>query len=109
MQDDLTLLESVGGALGVEAAVCPAEKTSVPDWPVEDGLGQCTWLVQGGVVLSLLTRKEARIRVMLADGRDKISIAKTIMIIFMNILKEKRMYRKQLDARISTHPLNERS
>ena len=89
MQDDLTLFEGVGGALGVEGAVRPAEETSVPDWPVEDGLRQCTWLVQGRVALSLLTRKEARIRVMLADRRDKISIAKTIMIIFVNILKGK--------------------
>ena len=71
MQDDLTLFEGVGGALGVEGAVRPAEETSVPDWPVEDGLRQCTWLVQGSVALFLLARKEARISVMLADRRDK--------------------------------------
>ena len=82
LQDDLTLFEGEGGALGGEAAVRPAEETSVPDWPVEDGLRQCTWLVQGRVALSLLARKETRIRVMLADGRDKISIAKATMILF---------------------------
>ena len=67
----------------------PAKETSISAWPVEDGLGQCTWLVQGMIALSLLTRKEARIRVMLANRRDKISIAKTHMIIFVNILKGK--------------------
>ena len=82
MQDDLILLEGVGGALDGESAVRPAKETSVPAWPVEDGLGQRAWLVQGRIALSLLTRKEARIRVMLADRKDKISIAKTTMIIF---------------------------
>ena len=40
MQDDLILLEGVGGALDGEGAVRPAKETSVPAWPVEDGLGQ---------------------------------------------------------------------
>merc|ERR1712030_242412 len=108
LQDDLTLFEGEGGALGGEAAVRPAEETSVPDWPVEDGLRQCTWLVQGRVALSLLARKEARIRVMLADRRDKISIAKTTMIIFREHSKrtknKKSCNASILMLKISTHP-----
>merc|ERR1712074_467718 len=95
---------------GGEAAVRPAEETSVPDWPVEDGLRQCPWLVQGRVALSLLARKEARIRVMLADRRDKISIAKTSMIIFREHSKRTNSCNASiLMLKISTHPLNEGS
>ena len=85
LQDDPVLLEGVGGARDGESAVRPAKEAAVPAWPVEDGLGQCTWLVQGRVALSLLTRKEARIRDMLTDR--KISIARTTMITIVNILK----------------------
>ena len=57
-QDDVTLLEGVGVALGDERTVRPTEEPPVSDWPVEDGSGQSIRVVQRRVLPSFLPRKK---------------------------------------------------
>ena len=61
-QDDATLPERVAVDLGAESLVRPAEETPIPDWPVEDGVGQRSRSVSGCVLPSFLSRRRQILR-----------------------------------------------